>query len=336
MERVLAYLESQTATLNASSVSQVLRGKRTDSTLWFALKYDLMPYMGLTPKLFLNDWEERLTASSFPDFYLPLLKKRWGMFPRLHQQFCQQALRLWWQTLMYATVDEKVYVPIVQSVSVQQWIKAYYAQKTETKLDLAKHVAEELTTLLEGFDERTATFFVESLGRKECPAFTYRQLAHKYQLSLLEVEWGQEAAVNAVMKASLKREDCPFLKEFVTQLLRGYPLWTDSVEVTRRFLVAGYSTEEIAACRRLKLSTIYNHYVELSMVRLNFLESKIQHFLHQSAQDLRQRPVPEDYDHFKRLYPTAPYWTFRYWQIANKKEKIRRGPQSVTKRKDAL
>ncbi len=43
MERVLAYLESQTATLNASSVSQVLRGKRTDSTLWFALKYDLMP-----------------------------------------------------------------------------------------------------------------------------------------------------------------------------------------------------------------------------------------------------------------------------------------------------
>ena len=104
MERVLAYLESQTATLNASSVSQVLRGKRTDSTLWFALKYDLMPYMGLTPKLFLNDWEERLTASSFPDFYLPLLKKRWGMFPRLHQQFCQQALRLWWQTLMLSLI----------------------------------------------------------------------------------------------------------------------------------------------------------------------------------------------------------------------------------------
>lgn len=72
------------------------------------------------------------------------------------------------------------------------------------------------------------------------------------------------------------------------------------------------------------------------MVRLNFLESKIQHYLHQSAQDLRQRPVPEDYDYFKRLYPTAPYWTFRYWQIANKKETIRRGPRSVIKRKNAL
>ncbi|WP_369266815.1 helix-turn-helix domain-containing protein [Aerococcus urinae] len=82
----------------------------------------------------------------------------------------------------------------------------------------------------------------------------------------------------------------------------------------------GYSLEEIAKNRHLKVSTIADHYVDIMLSRPEVLAQEASDLF---GADLKKIDWSLAYDHFEsfqKAFPKAPYWLYRYYQVIQVKE----------------
>ncbi|KAA9300924.1 MULTISPECIES: hypothetical protein [Aerococcus] len=328
MNEILVKVVKSCLDLPANSTYQVLVGKRTPSTLYFALKHQLAAYFGLFPQLKKADWGQVLAGQSAyqdysntkPAFLADLLDFRQGMVFPPSRQKRYEAYLLLVQALSQLAYKQSRYVTVTQDWEVQQFVKLYLSKLSpldrETVLEAFYH---EWGKMLDSWPQDQADFLVSQFSGHDAPALAAEDcldlvhgrefdLARRYVLGRLDQSLQDSATL-------------PYLTYFKRGLDRRFPAWKPSADVTLQALLQGASLKELQDKRGLKASTLYDHLIEVAVFDCELLLPYLSQALGRSPASFYAEPAPEDYAAFQDQYEGQAFWLYRVWQIANLKGK---------------
>lgn len=333
--------------LPSNSVYQVLIGKRTATTLFFAFSNKLTGFFGLYPKLQKAVWAsytenvsdyvsvEAIFRQAKQDDYMQLLfkeilPKREGLIIANHHHKQHLAFKLLLQVLSNDQANIHNYSPIVQDLEVQQFIKTFILMvknTTDSQSDLstlAYSLKKQLAKDLTAFPDQAALLFLAQFEGAHIPAQTLDQVAESHQISKRAVVISQQAVMDQVFQKWISGEslepDTLWLQVFSQGIFRQFPVWNQTTQVTLDMLNQTRSLSQIAERRRLKLSTITEHIIEIALSNSAIIEPLVTEALGLTdITKLINHKPDATYEDFKNRFGEKDYWLYRYWHIVYQK-----------------
>lgn len=184
------------------------------------------------------------------------------------QSSCQQfweKLTLLVQVVSNLAFQESNYIPIQKNKQVHNWIKAFLQENQFKKDILGKDLFLELVDCLEKAKELDPSIIIFRLTGNKRIGLTSVQTAEKLKMefSQYHIEF-QNVLHYLIQKVSGDFSHYPILSSLITDKAdKGF--LTNSSQMTFELVKKGYSMEEIANRRRLKISTIEDHIVEIAL-----------------------------------------------------------------------
>lgn len=286
IENILLYcLKQLNGERTIYSIYHLLNGKKSSQTLQDAHLFSLKRYFRIL---------EPLTRESFDKFFNHLLEKKL-VEPCGEQRFLltstgedylinneqphyvngwryQPFTLLVWERLSLLvqvtsnfTFQETKYIPIQKNVEVHNWLKGFLKSTSIPKQELAKSLYSELVEILEhARDVNPEVLIFRFTGYKQI-GMTSSQIAKKlnkdsihYHLEFINII---HCLLHYVISAPSRFK---VLSSLLADLEHKDSL-TLSARKTLVLLNQGFSAEEIASIRNLKISTIEDHLVEFAL-----------------------------------------------------------------------
>ena len=269
-------------TMNAGF--HLLRGKKSGQTIQDVEYFNVKPYFGILPRLeettYIEAADELIKAGfiiqdgklvcltesgvkkveNLPQFHF----KGWDYRGREKIFFGRLALLV--QTLSYMREVETSFTPIQKDREIQMFVKQTLHRQPITDPGFAKSIGEELKTALlkSGMSDDQKYIFVCRLTGRYETAKTWDQLATELNgspddLKLLFIE-----SLHRLLPVLEYSNEFPFLHKIAYDI-KVHSYLTESAMHTKRLFDQGHSMESIAAIRKLKLSTIEDHIIEMAM-----------------------------------------------------------------------
>lgn len=267
-------------------IENTLRNRRTVSTLFWAEQYGMLNWTGanrslsrekfdhlikglLAQKLITIDHENRakLTTAGV------LRQEEWT-------EECYHPVFFDWYWLANTQKIEQRFLLGVQVVSELAYHNRYYAPVSNDYLDqqmvkrwlqcwrgnVVNQLAKELTLLgrsLANEDQRLANYFCYSLIGHQITGWTTQQAADALELSPSELDVVKQDALLAV--AAFADGYHGLLTQLLRDLLAVSPL-SDSANRSLQLYQRGFTIEQIAQQRRIKVNTVREHLLEAAIV----------------------------------------------------------------------
>lgn len=169
------------------------------------------------------------------------------------------------QTLSYVLVNDRKFHPIQNDPQVLKWVRNAFPRSMDVQRQVADQLHEELSTLLKSLDQKTAANIVFRLTRFKRVGKTSSQIADILGLDLMECHIHFQAAIHQLIGQVIEEKDrFSYLYPFISDVHSRYTL-TDSTRKTYELIKAGYPHEVLPSIRKLKMSTIEDHIVELAI-----------------------------------------------------------------------
>lgn len=277
----------------AGAIYHLLTGKRSIQTVQDAYIYQIDQFYGVCDQLNKVSFEQVLQELSQQNLLLLTTEStcktttkgiKW-LSEKQHQlQFTYfngltyhaidrvffERLLLFIQVLTNKKMNHSSFIPIVDKGRITNWMKTFYQM---IKVDIDVYVTmiyKELSFSLQNFPKQEAEMFVDRLTGYQHYGMSVYQLANRYQLSEDDVRLLftgiTHRMLNIIQKDAAKY---PLLMKVISDL-RTEGFLTHSAHKTYELIKDGYTTEEIAKIRKLKVNTIYDHIVEVSLYDESF------------------------------------------------------------------
>ncbi|WP_432359100.1 helix-turn-helix domain-containing protein [Sporosarcina sp. UB5] len=269
-------------TLNAGI--HLLRGKKSGQTLQDVEYFNVKSFFGILPKLeektyvdaanelldkgliILDDKFVRLTeigqkmVSPLPEFHF----RGWDYRGREMIFFRRVSLLV--QTLSYMRTGDSSFTPTQRDREIQLFVKQILENKPVSDPRFAKRIGDELKMAImkSGMSDVQKYIFVSRLTGKSEMAKTWEQLALELKQSVDDLRLLFIESLHRLLPVVEKLGDYPFLNE-IAKDIKVHSYLTESAMRTKRLFDEGYSMESIAAIRKLKMSTIEDHIIEMAM-----------------------------------------------------------------------
>lgn len=166
------------------------------------------------------------------------------------------------------------YISVIDKSEVQLWVKSYYNQ---TKIDIKAYLQllyDELVQILKSINKDMAEIFILQLTSYQRFGLTTMQLANKYHLLPEDIHFMTMSVIHRILQAV---ETEPKQYRVLTQMKKGLrqaTSLTNSATRTNDLLNRGFTLEQIAKIRHLKINTIYDHIVEIAIHKDDFVLSR--------------------------------------------------------------
>lgn len=261
-------------------IENLLRGKKTVSTLYWGQRYQLLPLIGLdktldrgaldaaaqslvTGGLATLDEENdqlRLTPTGViaaqRDYYQPQMADQWI---QLDLMAARQRILLAVQVVSEYTHATRRYYPLTTDLVTRQAVRAWFQRVKSAQL--GQQILHVLTHALEQLPEEVATVTTSLLTGYQHPGLTREQVAQAHQRTAWEVTLMQLDGLMQICQDARVTET-PF-----TSLLRS--LWQSPVTRSAQLTLAAVrqtgDLDQVAAQRRIKLSTVREHLLEAAI-----------------------------------------------------------------------
>lgn len=280
---------------SVASIYYLLTGKRSIQTIQDANLYDLDKYYGIFKKLDKVDFDKMIeelvdqqlltTLSESTSTSKPTIKgSEWikqneqqdlfsyfnGLTYNEIDVIFQERLFLLIQVLTNSKMKHTSYIPVIDRPRTTQWLKTYY-QKIKLRVDEQLiGIYHELSSLLTYFPASKSEMFVDRLTGFQHYGLSLHQLAKQYKLPINDVQVLLIGMTHRMLDIILKNNDqFPLLSQMIKDL-RTSGFISQSAEQTYKLIEERYSVEDIAQLRRLKVNTIYDHIVEISLYHSDF------------------------------------------------------------------
>lgn len=266
---------------SAKAVYHILRGKRSGQSLQDIEYYGLKPFYGLLPKLpaeTLQQHVEELAAEKYiavEDSLVyvtesgrqaaeQLVFRFNSFYYRGGEREFSRRLALCVQTLSYLRRGRTSFSPIQKELQIQQFVKDFLRGQMMPADMLAAAFLQELHELLVSSDltDMQKDLFMLRLTGDGLTAYTWEQLAEFAEMPLETVQLLYLESLHIVLD-EIHAKKLPFLSRLALGCRAELHL-THSAERTYALSRQGYSIEEIAAARNLKMSTIEDHFFEIA------------------------------------------------------------------------
>lgn len=333
--------------LPPNSVYQVLIGKRTATTLFFAFSNHLTSYFALYPKLQKDIWlaytqnvtdyisVEAIFRQGHQNKYMQtlfeeVLPHRQGLMIANHHHQHHLAFKLLVQVLSHAQAEKPNYSPIVQDIAVQQLIKDFHLMVKRSAADQADLSAMgqslhwQLRKELSTFPDQAALIFLDQFEGARISAQTLEQESEMHQLTKRAVVINQQALMDKMYQNWLSGKtlepESQWLQVFTKGIFTQFPIWNQTTQATLDMLNQGLDLQEIANRRRLKLSTITEHLIEIALSNPEIIAPIVVEKLNITDVSFLIEAEPDaSYEAFNERFGDRDYWLYRYWHIVYQK-----------------
>jgi uncharacterized protein YpbB len=176
------------------------------------------------------------------------------------------------QSLSHQAAAVRSFSPISRDPVIQVWVRSFLQEHHYKEGHLQQQVLEECTNILNilPITDANKQLVLYRLSGHRLPGWTWQQLADKRKESVLDSQLAFIETLHIVLnEVHQKNDDYPLLGQ-VADGLKVKILLTDSAQQTAQLYEQGYSMEQIVQLRKLKQSTIEDHFVELAMYEPNF------------------------------------------------------------------
>lgn len=286
------------------SLFHLFQGKRSSQTIQDAHLYHLTAFFHTIPSLKRSQLENTIQAlltkgmveeigetkvilTNIGHRELELQLEKMPLPPCLNGWKYYQVTELFWErlTLLIQVCSnlinrERNFIPIRNKKEVLSWVKQYISQQGEDRYQLAEKLLVELTDALDNPHTHPDYIVIRLTGFKKI-GLTSVQAAERAGLEHANYHFEFLNALHALFEKIEKNPSSyPLLKGLIKDQDQKVPL-TLSTNKTLSLLKKGYSLEEIAAARNLKLNTIEDHVVEIALSVDGF---DIDHYVSQEEQ----------------------------------------------------
>lgn len=268
----------------------LLRGKRSGQTLQDVEYYGLKPFFGVLPKLPTELYEDaasrlihngncttdadsivsltdkgRVNASTLPSYCF----RGWDYRGRELIFFARLSLAV--QTLSNFKSGEKSFMPIQRDREIQMFVKNLFFRQPIGDPSFSRTIGEEIRHCIDqcGMSNVQKTILTHRLGGYGLTGWTWDQLASSLKLNPISVRLLFIESLHMLLNEIEMSSSTPFLRK-MTENVKVSSYLTESSLKTKYLFDQGKSIGEIAAIRKLKMSTIEDHFVEMSINDSNF------------------------------------------------------------------
>ena len=315
-----------------SAPFHLLRGKRSGQTIQDVKIYGFTKYFSLFPKLSKESYNQTIQRmiqsghliindDSIPQTtklglielqQLPKLKLN-GWLYRGNERVFFQRLSLVTQTLSHVHADDMSFIPVQKDDKVQQWVRQFLRNVHYQSKAFTQQYTQELTTVFQSSNLSTLhlTILCHRLSGYKVSGVTWQQLSNALKMEELELHIRFCECLHILLDEILSNPKLVILNKISVGIKTTTPL-TDSAKKTSDLHQLGYSFEQIVTLRKLKTSTIEDHFVEMAMnnplfpIETFFPEidsyQLIQQVRNQQTKKLRT---------LKNVYPTYSYFQLR-------------------------
>lgn len=277
-QKILVYLFYQlNGERSAMAPFYILRGKKSGQTLQDIHYYKVQGFFGvgvdLKKETYLLEVGELVKAGWITSLETPSVTEvgynniedfishfKAGLIGPDSVHF-EKKLQLLVQISSNALHENRSYIPIVSDEPIQREIKRFISSQVGIK-----QLAHETKHAVLGFvqqatlTDKQRNLFVFRLSGFEVTGWTWSQLAEVLELRELDcVYMFRDLLIQFI--SHLDKTHSPLY-----QLVDRPLVLTETAGVTKRYLQQHLSLEEIAAVRRLKTSTIEDHFVEIASI----------------------------------------------------------------------
>ncbi|MCM3709799.1 helix-turn-helix domain-containing protein [Sporosarcina luteola] len=269
-------------TLNAGL--HLLRGKKSGQTLTDVEYFNVKPFFAILPKLeettytkaidklldsgliIQNEKFIKLTVEGnkrvkdLPDFHF----RGWDYRGREMIFFGRIALLV--QTLSYVRKGEFSFNPIQKDRDIQIFVKMLLERQPITDPGFAKKIGEELKMALlkSGMSDIQKYIFACRLTGSTETAKTWDQLSSELEMGTDALRLQFIESLHRLLPIVEDSAEFPFLNKMAFGI-KVHSYLTDSAMHTKRLFDQGHSMASIATIRKLKMSTIEDHIIEMAM-----------------------------------------------------------------------
>ncbi|WP_106497375.1 helix-turn-helix domain-containing protein [Lentibacillus sp. Marseille-P4043] len=271
-----------------SAIYHLLTGKRSIQTVQDAHLYDIQPFYGIgkflhkkTFDAIIHQLEQKalLSIDEASGFKLTEQGEWWlkehagklsfehfhGMHYHALADTFSDRLLLFIQTLTNSSKGNFSFIPVVDKMSVQAWVKQFYRNNKKDEAVLLHALYNELHRILSTCQTIEAGLFVDRLTGFKNYGKSRQQLADYYQIPVTDVPLLWTRIMNRMVSiVQHDQHEFPTLFAMIDNTTEQTFI-TDSANRTYQMLKRHYSVEAIADRRRLKVNTIYDHIVEIAL-----------------------------------------------------------------------
>lgn len=277
------------------AIFHLLNGKRSIQTVQDAHLFGVDRYYGILPTLTIQTFEQTIDQCVAQGFltrsiaegrqtYLQttMLGEQWmekisfpfhyfdGLLYYDIDNIFLERLLLLIQVLTNSRMNHSSYIPVIDKQSVMQWIKRVYPQLKHDIPTYINQLYDDLYILLRFLKEEEAHLFVDRLSGYEHYGLSTYQMARKYDMSTKDIQLYLRAITHRLLALiKEKKVDTQFMS-FLTNDLPVYNFMTQSAQTTYQLMKKQRTAQDIARIRQLKMSTIYDHIVEIAWYDQNF------------------------------------------------------------------
>ncbi|WP_273129089.1 helix-turn-helix domain-containing protein [Bacillus weihaiensis] len=274
---------------STSAIYHLLKGKKSSQTIQDGKLFKVSHLFGLYPRLehtiTKSIWDQMIKEDlimQVPEKHYVLTDKAEILLehvlkdnpipPHLNGWKYGDVGRLFWRRLSLLvqvvsnfTYNRRDYLPLTKNEVDLHWVKFLLRTLRESKSELNDKLYKEMSTVLSNVNEQEAMIFVWKLTSSKRIGLTYEQIASKLTL---DEEYVYLCFWNVIHQIIDKHQEehgsYPFLHSIIQEEFKDNVL-TSSSNRTKSFLMEGKSITEIAAIRNLKVSTIEDHIVEITL-----------------------------------------------------------------------
>lgn len=276
------------------SIFHILKGKKSIQILQDIYLFQIEHFYSLYPSLMMNDFNEcvellirnhwlkkvkkedtyRITKMGKEQLEvfnktIPFSSYKGFQYHKMDEIFYERILLLI-QIISNRSADHNEYIPITDDLETLRWMRQFYQQLKKDWHSTIDTIYDELQNILQSLLTLEAEMFVDRLTGYNNYGMSLQQLSHKYGRKETDIYLLFKKIIHKMLTEILSHPNrFRWLHQILKDLIEQKPL-TQSAMVTYKFLQRGFTLEEIAKRRSLKLNTIYDHVVEIALHDQNF------------------------------------------------------------------
>lgn len=174
------------------------------------------------------------------------------------------------QSLSFILANKRSFIPVCYELEAQQWVKQFFWKNNYSYMLISEQLYRELVEFLQQFPERERELFVNRLTGHDVTGKTQEQLCAAYEGDPFFTRLYFQAILHQWIDVANKTpEKYPMLYQFVHDIHESNVI-TSTAQETWFYVQQGKTLAEIAQLRRLKQSTIEDHFIELAIYEPKF------------------------------------------------------------------
>lgn len=327
--------------LKPNQLIHVLHGKRTPSILYLVEMHELQP---------LFEWVPQWTVEQLQHLFQQYVREGWlteqeagfilttagqnqvRAFNQKHDVYRVNHLRWannwasffnYWlfltQIYSEASYASTNYRPLLKASTVQQQVKHFLASSSQPLTEQAKQWQQELFEIFSAMPSHEADFLSAHLPGHNHPGLTRQQLMVAFDLEKDEYLVQQAAIVQKLLDQIFQSKG----ESLHSKLLQANWQQHDqglskSTWQSLQLLQSGQTVNAVASKRHLKVSTIYEHILEVAFVHPDFnYQSFLQSQRVPKIKALLEKQPAMTYQAVREVIPEAQFMEYRLLQLAH-------------------